>query len=145
MVIWSQQMLRKHCILTGGDTKKELTTNVHNFELHEKGVMMLVSPTPREPRGCVTTSVKSTWATWLKHRHREMEEQFIASLCRPMLCLCRQKTFMEDDISIPSRRKPVDLQGKTDVSDRSNVIVSVISAAEGDDPLQEAVKWAVTA
>lgn len=47
---------------------------------------------------------------------------------------------MEDDISIPSRRKPVDLQGKTDVRDRFNVIVSVISTAEGDDPLQEAVK-----
>lgn len=69
-----------------------------------------------------------------------MEEQFIASLCRPMLCLCHQKTFKEDDISIPSRRKPVDLQGKTDVRDRFNIPVSVILMAEGDDPLQEAVK-----
>lgn len=73
----------KHCILTRGNTKTKMTTIVHDFMKRSDDISLT---TAWKPCGCVTTSVNYRWATSLLHRHKEMEEQFIASLCRIKIC-----------------------------------------------------------
>lgn len=61
---------------------------------------MLKSQTAWQPHECVAVPVGMSDSE--RHRHKEMEEQFVASVCRPTVFFFIKKPFLENNMSTPS-------------------------------------------